>query len=188
MRLRGVVMVLLLLPMAEAMAMRCGNRVVTTGDRDFQVRERCGEPFYVGSYSELEVRGQYGPLEQRVERVFEEWYYNFGPRSLVRRLLFADGRLVRLDTAGYGSRSVGDDCGDAALRPGLTPGEVFLRCGAPEGRSQRYEDTVVRDGAGNALVRPVRREEWRYRLRGSRFMRLAVFVDGRLQQVDRVPL
>ena len=46
----------------------------------------------------------------------------------------------------------------------------------------------VRDGAGNALIRPVRREEWRYRLPGSRFMRLAVFVDGRLQQVDRVPL
>ncbi|MCB1571084.1 MAG: DUF2845 domain-containing protein, partial [Xanthomonadales bacterium] len=31
-------------------ATRCGNRLVDEGDRDFRVRERCGEPFWSESW------------------------------------------------------------------------------------------------------------------------------------------
>lgn len=171
----------------DAHALRCGNRIVTTGDHEFQVRERCGEPFWTNSFSELHVIGLDAPIERRTERVYDEWFYNFGPRSLVQRLVFADGRLVKIETAGYGTRQIGGNCDDAALRTGTTSGEVVLRCGPPMSRTTRYEDVVLRDAVGNARVRPVRREEWLYDLgRRSRFVRMAIFIDGRLDRVERI--
>src|SRR5690606_4665015 len=129
----GILLVLLVILAwaGDAHALRCGNRVVTTGDHTFQVRERCGEPYWTNATSELLVSGLDGPLERRVERHVEEWFYNFGPNRLVHRLVFADDRLVRIETAGYGVRRVGNDCSDTALRAGVTSGEVVLRCGEP---------------------------------------------------------
>lgn len=183
----AIVAIVLLIWSVEAQALRCGNRVVGTGDWDFQVRERCGEPAWINSHGELLVSGIDGPLERRLERVHEEWVYNFGPRSLVQRLSFIDGRLTRIESAGYGVRSIGAECSDAALRRGSTLGEVYLRCGEPQSRNSRYQDVVIRDGRGNARVRPVRREEWLYSFGGSRFVRMAVFHDGRLDRVERIP-
>lgn len=178
---------LALLTVADsAWAMRCGNRLVTTGDYDFQVRERCGEPYWSNGFSELHIQGLDGPLERRQERVFEEWFYQDGPHRLVRRLLFADNRLVRIEVGGYGVRSIGNECSDRAFRRGAAAGEVFLRCGAPEARNQRYEDVVQRDGSGNARVRPIRREEWFYPFDGSRFVRKLVFHNGVLDRVERI--
>lgn len=188
MRFRLLLAFLIVLAWAgDANALRCGNRVVTTGDHSFQVRERCGAPYWTNAFSELQVSGLGGPLERRAERVFEEWFYNFGPNRLVHRLVFADGRLIKVETAGYGTRRIGDDCSDAALRSGATSGEVVLHCGEPLSRTSRYEDVVVRDAVGNALVRPVRREEWVYDFgRRSRFVRMAIFHDGRLDRVERI--
>ena len=170
----------------EAHALRCGNRIVDRGDYDFQVRERCGEPYWTQTYSELIVSGMEGPLERRTERIYDEWYYNFGPRNLVQRMVFLDGRLIKIESAGYGERRVGGDCSDIALRRGATTGEVVLRCGEPASRTSRYEDVVFRDGRGNARVRPVRREEWIYTFGRSRFVRMAIFLDGRLDRVERI--
>ncbi len=169
-----------------AEAMRCGNRLVATGDYEFQVRERCGEPYWSNGFSELHVRGLDGPFEHRQERVYEEWFYQDGPRRLVRRVLFADNQVVRIETGGYGVRSIGNECSDRAFRRGAAAGEVFLRCGAPESRNQRYEDVVTRDGRGNARVRPIRREEWFYPFDGSRFVRKVVFHNGVLDRVERI--
>ena len=30
------------------------------------------------------------------------WSYDFGPRTLVRHVLFEDGKIVRIDTGSYG--------------------------------------------------------------------------------------
>lgn len=181
-----VIGLLIFAGIGEAQALRCGNRVVTTGDHDFQVRERCGDPYWTNSYSELMVSGIDGPFERRAERIYDEWYYNFGPRNLVQRLVFADGRLIKIESGSYGERRIGTSCDDTALRPGATLGEVVLRCGEPASRRSRYEDVVMRDGMGNARVRPVRREEWVYDQGRSRFVRMAIFHDGRLDRVERI--
>lgn len=171
----------------DAHALRCGSRVVATGDYDFQVRDRCGEPYWIASYGELLVAGAGGPIEHRRERVFDDWYYNFGPNQLVHRLRFRDGRLIRIDTLGYGSHGIGEDCDDIDLARGRTPGEVVLRCGEPESRTARYRDILIRDAFGNERLRPVRYEEWIYRFPGSRFVRMAIFIDGRLDRVEHIP-
>jgi hypothetical protein len=188
MRTWGVWMVLLagLALAGPAQAMRCGNRVVGTGDYDFQVRERCGEPYWIQRDDEWLVQGLDGPYERRMQVTYETWYYNFGPRALVQRLRFRDGRLESIESAGYGVRRIGAECSDTVLSRGATLGEVYLHCGEPMSKTRRYEDIIQRDAHGNARVRTVRLEEWRYALPGSRFVRIAIFHDDRLDRVERV--
>lgn len=180
---RALMLLLALGFAGDAAALRCGGRVVDTGDYDFQVRERCGEPYWYETYSELRVIGAHGPLEHRVERVFEDWYYNFGSNRLVQRLRFRDGRLVRVEALGYGSGSIGGQCNDVALSRGTTSGELVLRCGEPASRTARYRDNVIRDGYGER-IRPQRYEEWVYRFSDSRYARLVVLVDGKISRVE----
>ncbi|TXK62030.1 DUF2845 domain-containing protein [Alkalisalibacterium limincola] len=178
---------LALWPVAEAEAMRCGGRVVSSGDYDFQVRERCGEPHWVETRRELLTQGAYGPLERRQERVIEAWYYDRGANALVQRLVFVDGRLSRTESAGYGPGARTGNCGDVDFSRGATTGEIALRCGQPDSRALRYRDEIRRDSRGNELLRPREVEEWVYAGSGGRLGRLLLFEDGRLQRVSTLP-
>lgn len=183
-----VLLVLALWPDARAEAMRCSGRIVANGDYDFQVRERCGEPDWIESRSELVTSGALGPIERRAERVIESWYYNRGPNALVQRLQFVDGRLQGSQSAGYGQRpGAARACTDADLSRGFTTGEIVLRCGEPDSRAVRYRDEIRRDGRGNELLRAREVEEWVYAGSGGRLGRLLVFEDGRLSRVSTLP-
>lgn len=168
-----------------AAALRCNGRIVSTGDHRFEVEERCGEPFWVESYSEYVILGEFAPVRRTIEHKVEAWYYNFGPNQLLRRLVFTNNRLLREDTLGYGYTRLGHDCDLDALVPGVSTGEVVARCGAPAADDTRYLEQRVRDGAGNARDRIVRRDEWMYRP-GSRAPRLLTFHDGRLESIERL--
>lgn len=178
---------ILLLAAGDALAMRCGNRVVTTGDHELQVRERCGEPSWIDDRSELRVTGAGSPVERAIEDRIETWYYNPGGNQLIRAVEFRNGRVVRVGTRGYGIAEVGSRCGDTAFSRGISTGELVLRCGEPAARTARYSDEVIRDGLGNERVRRVPVEEWTYSLPGSRFYRNVIFIDGRLARVENLP-
>ena len=170
---------------ADAFALRCHGRIVSTGDHRFEVEERCGEPFWIETYSEYVVIGEFAPVQRTVENRIEAWYYNFGPNQLLRRLVFTNNRLQREDTLGYGYTTLGKACDLDALVPGVSTGEVVARCGTPAADDTRYMEQVVRDGAGNARERIIRRDEWMYR-HGSRAPRLLTFHDGRLESIERL--
>lgn len=173
---------------APAHALRCGSRVIATGEHELVVRERCGEPYWIEDRSEVLVAGEFGPIEQRVERRIEAWYFNFGPNRLLHRLVFRDGRLVEETTLGYGFSRLGVKCDLDMLTNGATTGEVVARCGAPRSHDTRHAQVIVRDDFGNARQRLVRREEWVYDPEGgnTRNARLLLFVDGTLQGVERL--
>jgi hypothetical protein len=169
-------------PVAPAYAgdtLRCDGRVVGTGDRDIQVRARCGDPYWVERRTDVLVRGEDGPLEQRVAIEVEVWYYNFGPNRLMQRLAFRDGVLVGLTTLGYGVTRIGAGCRYDALPAGITTGEVVARCGQPQDIDEQQAVTIRRDEAGNALAQDSRRETWRYAEGRTRWRELT-FNDGRL--------
>jgi hypothetical protein len=179
-------LVLLLGACAPALALRCDGRVVDLGDHAIQITERCGAPFWVDGYTEVLVRGEFGPLEQRFERPVEAWYYNFGPNRLLRRLLLVDDRLVREDSLGYGVATIGADCRIDALPAGTPAGIIVARCGEPASRRERWREIVRRDAAGNARRRFIRDEDWVYDLDANRDLRLLRLVDGVVQSVERL--
>ena len=174
----------LLLAAPAAHAMRCGNRLVNDGAQDFQVRERCGDPFWTDRYTNIEIIGRDGPIEQQREVQFDVWYYNFGPRQLMRQLVFRDGLLERERTLGYGVDAIGEDCDPNRLLGGLSAGELFARCGEPASRRSHTDTLVRRPAPGLERWRDPRREDWIYDFGDRRFVRVVRVVDGRVVAVD----
>lgn len=100
-----------------AHAFRCKTKLVKEGMHEQQVIAVCGEPTS-RRHMGYAVRGvpygwrrvtpggreiwypRGGTLTEEV--VVTEWIYNFGPRKLMRRLIFHGGILVEIDTVGYG--------------------------------------------------------------------------------------
>ena len=108
----------LLVMAAPAHAFRCGSKIVVKDMHEAQVRRACGAPTtmrHLGTtvrgvflpYDRVTVPGAtrrywpgYGSFTEEV--VITEYVYNFGPRKLMRRLLFEGGVLVSIETLGYG--------------------------------------------------------------------------------------
>ena len=59
----------------EASTMMCDEGVVNIGDADVDVQEKCGEPNTKG---------------------MNEWVYNFGPSQPVYKVIFKDGKVMRI--------------------------------------------------------------------------------------------
>jgi hypothetical protein len=180
--LQALVLLATLGTSAPAHALRCNGRLVDTGDHAVQVERRCGEPYWIETFSEWLVVGENSAIERRVERQFEAWYYNFGPDRLLHRLLFVDGRLVRDDTLGYGVSKIGGRCNYDTLDRGLSIGEVVARCGLPASKSRRYGLVTLRDDSGRAREREARRDEWIYDPGSNRRLQLVVFIDGNVSE------
>lgn len=94
---------------APAHAFRCGTRLITKGDTRSEVQAICGEPAEIESRSVVLRRPfvwVHGKLhtvgDSFVEIPVDVWIYNLGPQKFMRRLRFEDGRLVHIETLGYG--------------------------------------------------------------------------------------
>ncbi|MFH1076536.1 MAG: DUF2845 domain-containing protein [Pseudomonadota bacterium] len=100
---------------------RCGNAIVSAGNSTAEVRAKCGEPDSIEkeeveetSNSEYEntlpqERGGSEVSPQRIAKKtttksrIERWTYNMGARKFIKFLEFKGGKLVSVDTGGYGT-------------------------------------------------------------------------------------
>lgn len=101
-----------------AHALRCKSKLVKDGMHEQQVLAICGNPTsmrhlgYVVRSIDLGLRrlprrgfvtNRYPSYSQFSQEVaVTEYVYNFGPRKLMRRLVFEGSILVSIDTIGYG--------------------------------------------------------------------------------------
>lgn len=91
-------------------SMRCGSRLVSTGDGKDKVRTLCGEPSDVAFVGTIGRRGfpNYGPYDYSyfgpawIELSIEIWTYNFGSTRLLHKLRFEGDELVDIRTDGHG--------------------------------------------------------------------------------------
>jgi hypothetical protein len=178
--------ILLLLVSPSAFALRCGTRIVTEGTQDFQVRDRCGDPFYDDTYYATEVFGARGPVGLYRDVQYDVWYYNFGPHNLMRRFVFRDGVLAREETLGYGVNEIGDDCNPNRDYRGVSVGELVARCGEPASRRTNYDTLVGRPVPGFQRYRDQRREQWIYDFGEDRFYRSFLLIDGRVEDIESI--
>jgi hypothetical protein len=170
---------------ASAIGIRCGNRVIGTNMIEAQVRSACGAPFWSDGYGTLEIFGAGSAYEEQREVNWDVWYYNFGPRNLMQRLTFRDGRLQQVDALGYGFDETGSACVPAIAARGITSGELVARCGEPVSR-QRSDGARVRRLPGYLRADEDRREEWIYD-DGSQYLTRYLITNGTVQGVDRLP-
>lgn len=73
--------------LAQADTLRCGNQLVSIGDRSFEVLQKCGEPV------DRDLIGySLGPSDRR-EYSIEEWVY--GPDNGMLSILTFEGNRLR---------------------------------------------------------------------------------------------
>lgn len=112
--LAGAAAALLLVSFApDAHAMRCGNRLISTGDPAVRLVAECGEPVQVTHATAVrrvplvqrpDERILYrGGIEYR-EVAIETWVYNFGPHRFMREVRLEDGRVESIRRLGRGYR------------------------------------------------------------------------------------
>jgi uncharacterized protein DUF2845 len=92
----------------------CGSHRVRTGERTFEVLERCGDPDAadqrVDRRTTRRKTGRCGPggetitEEQTVEVLVDEWVYDFGQNHYLRTLHFENGVLTSILSRWVGSR------------------------------------------------------------------------------------
>lgn len=95
---------------------RCATgKLVSLGDRGYEVKSRCGAPDDINTRVErrrVQVRvGRWinGNLvnvveEREVEIPIEEWTYDLGSTSFIRYVFFESGVVVDVKTGGYGRK------------------------------------------------------------------------------------
>jgi hypothetical protein len=92
--------------------MRCGTKIVGTGDSTYVVRQKCGDPADVRSRVELRtisstqqlVNGRWVQASRTEEVPIEVWTYDFGSRRFMRFVTFERGQLVDVQTGHYGTQ------------------------------------------------------------------------------------
>lgn len=159
--------------------LRCDGGLVSVGDRRFDVRAACGEP-------DLRVAVREHLLGAYMALPYEElWYYNFGPRRLIRELRFTSSRLVAVRTHGYGfNPDAPGRCTPHELRPGMTILELQARCGEPDDREIRIR-WLRSFPSIPAYGRVALEEEWLYNFGPADFYRVVTLVDGQITRVER---
>jgi hypothetical protein len=90
-----------------AWALNCEGRLVSEGQAPWEVLAICGEPTQVDDTVEVILQPVYDPFGRVVDHLpvavpKSIWTYNFGPSRLIYRLTFRAGKLVHIETGGYG--------------------------------------------------------------------------------------
>ncbi|WP_293373459.1 DUF2845 domain-containing protein [Nevskia sp.] len=166
--------------------LRCGQRIVATEDSAAKVRAACGEPAL------RDLQPQFDPRRGQVFNTIEVWTYNFGQNQLLRLLRFRDGRLVDIDTDGYGfTPPENPRCTPYDLVDGLSKYRLLARCGEPEARRELslLSPAIRRDGRrsiplpGN-FVAAIYREEWTYNFGANSLLRRVLLENGIVVDIE----
>jgi len=164
---------------SRAWALRCGTRIVKQGDLAPQVRDECGDPFFVDTYVGSPGVGVETPVEPGAAVTTEAWYYNFGPQRLMVRLEFSGGVLAREQTLGYGFVGNGGPCELTGISIGMSMADLIARCGLAPSRSRNPLAYSAYQG-GQA---PAWGETWTYPADGSRAAREILLQEGRVTDI-----
>jgi len=89
---------------------RCSGRIISVGNSQDYVFDKCGEPTSIEERTERLASGfrhRYPESHEELNYVIREirievWTYNLGSTQFIRYLTFKNGKLVRISTGGYG--------------------------------------------------------------------------------------
>ena len=76
---------------AQAESLRCGSQLISSGDHEFEVQQKCGEP------AARNLIGYLHSPNRREEVQIDEWIY--GPTNgMYQYLRFEGGRLIGINS------------------------------------------------------------------------------------------
>lgn len=95
----GIAAFLFLAGADRAEALRCSGKIIDSGNTKAEVRKFCGEPACTRKPGTVFVKksGVYWPMAAD-----EEWVYNFGSGQFIQFIRFYQGKVVFIESGGYG--------------------------------------------------------------------------------------
>lgn len=175
-----------MLNVAASDSMRCDGRIIQDGALEVEVLGACGEP----AYRDPERRRS--ATRNVIVTDSEEWYYNFGSSQLLRVVRMRNGKVVNIDSDGYGfDRPPTPPCNPLDIVQGLSKFRLVLNCGEPA--TQKSVSVLVplhprsgygSYGGGTSFVTPVQRDEWVYNFGSSYLLRIVTLENGRVTDVQ----
>lgn len=85
--------------MSTVQAMRCADKLVYTGDNQYTILQKCGEPQVKQSYVEaIPLYNQAGYQIGTTTNVVERWIYQRSPVDFQYTLTFDEGILKEIDS------------------------------------------------------------------------------------------
>lgn len=177
------------LPAHAADAIRCGSRIISVEARAADILSACGEPDF------RDVRSYPGPRDPGEIAESEQWTYNFGSNQLLQVLTLRNGRLVEIETDGYGFAKTGSKyCAPESINHGLSKYRLLTSCGEPLTRRnlgfvQALRPRQQRSYGGLSTSRgyypvEVYREEWVYNFGTRYFLKVVTIDDGVVSEVE----
>jgi deoxyribodipyrimidine photolyase len=114
-----VCFILIALPIAASANnadLRCGPYIISSGDTQSEVLQKCGQPSNIETWEEERIRRDFyrnipvqspeelsqEPLLVKEHIKIEEWEYNFGPTRFIYCLRFENGKLRSITSGDYG--------------------------------------------------------------------------------------
>jgi hypothetical protein len=104
---------------ARAEGMSCQNRLISKGASKYDVQSLCGPPDATEHRTEKRlVRRQMSVrcvsdtgwctslVEDTIDVPIDEWIYDFGKQRFLQYLTFEDGKLLRVQSGGYGHKQL----------------------------------------------------------------------------------
>jgi hypothetical protein len=92
--------------LAQAEGIRCGSQIIERGSSSAELKEYCGDPVDVSRHTALSgdgTAGRDGVITNSSGDIdVEIWTYNFGPNQLMERVRIENGKVVQIDSMGYG--------------------------------------------------------------------------------------
>ncbi len=170
----------------NSFAFDCNNQIVSIGDTKVEVRAKCGEPASKEVFNEEIITKIEPNARHKVLAAVEEWTYNLGPQQFIRILTFRSGRLVKVETGGYGfipNNSPDFGCERSIASTGDTKMEVRMKCGDPTSIDIVGEELLDERTTDAGRLVSVTIEEWTYNLGPNRFIRIFRFRNGRLAEI-----
>ena len=164
-------------------SIRCDSRLASRGDLDIALRQTCGEPYFIDSWQEL-VSVEAAPDVAIATPVqVEDWYYDQGSNRFLQRVRLRDGRIVAVDSLpSYGRRRPLETCRGAAVRTGISVGELVSLCGQPGQRRALGQALLIGQPPATSVL-PTRHERWIYPLAERRWL-LVELQQGRVRALQ----
>lgn len=177
------------LPARASDSIRCGSRIISVEARAADILAACGEPDF------RDVRSYPGPSLPGEIAESEQWTYNFGRNQLLQVMSLRNGRLVNIQTDGYGfPKNASRGCAPESIIDGQSKYRLLASCGEPLTRrnlgfvqalrprhQHRYGGFSTSRGSYPVEVY---REEWVYNFGSRYFLRVVTLDDGVVSDVQ----
>ena len=100
---------------AAERTLRCNGRLVSIGDSQLEVRDKCGDPDHLSGWEEgrntriarifdYETERYRAPQKVDTPIQMQRWTYDFGPTRFIRHLYFENGELIHIEAGPKGGR------------------------------------------------------------------------------------